>query len=465
MSLSKKIIFGTDKDVANELKAGPKLDELDEYGYTPLTQAAIVNSVTKAKLLLDAGAKIDFTDLTGRTPLFWAADNANLNLCKLLLNHQANPNAYTSGGQPVLVMPLLKKQDDIKKLLLSFGGHLDFAQDFINAKELGHAFELEGRVDIVDTNNTFIEVEFEGFFLRFTLEIIANSLFDFKNNFKAKKLRGYFAKLDKILHSLSVAIDLIKLQHYLIDIKGYLDYINTALNADPLILPISFGGHAITLLKYGDWFIRCDRGAYGRDHGTVIYYTLREQSRLTKSICRELLYKRQDPIFINEGLPKYLNLETKMTLPLPTQVTGNCSWANAEALIPALMFLFLYEERPEDLEACQNEALFFYYYWREWNKSRALDFCIQTLREANPARKAAKGALIASILYQTCNFNSKEGRERSNKILTILNQPELRPILQCYVKVFGEYKDNPYWQNFYKLLDDFGIDIDKLKAK
>ena len=103
MSLSKKIIYGTDQELKEFLKTEPELDVIDEYGYTPLIQTAIINSASKAQILLDAGAKINFPDLTGRTALFWAADNNNLELCKLCLNNYADPNTYSSGGQPTLV--------------------------------------------------------------------------------------------------------------------------------------------------------------------------------------------------------------------------------------------------------------------------------------------------------------------------------------------------------------------------
>jgi len=465
MSLSKKIIYGSDQEVANLLKSKPKLDVVDEYGYTPLIQTAIINSSAKAKILLDAGAKVDFPDLTGRTALFWAADNNNFELSQLCLKHGADPNAYSSGAQPVLVMPLMKKQQNVKKLLTSFGAKLDFAQDFLNAKLLGHSFELEGRVDIVDTNNTFIEVELEGFYLRFTLEIIANSLLNFKNNFGAKKLRKYFPKLDIILHALQTAIDLIQLQNYLINIDHFLNKINSLLEKNPLILPISFGGHAITLIKYHDWFIRCDRGEYGAEHGTVIYNEMSYPTRLTKILCRELLYKRQHPEFINVGLANHLGLQPKSTLHLPVQKTGNCSWANAEAVVPALMFLLLYEERGGNPKDCEQEAMYFYNEWVEWDKSRILDFCLQSLNSTDPARRAAKVALLTAILFQSCNYNNQNDRDKANKILVILKQPEYMPILKCYAKAFNQDSDNILWKNFSNYLEDFGIDMDALLSK
>ncbi|EKE01793.1 MAG: hypothetical protein ACD_21C00052G0011 [uncultured bacterium] len=466
MSLSKTIIHGSDQEVVDSLKSNPELDIIDEYGYTPLIQAAIINSVSKAKILLNAGAKVDFTDLTGRTALFWASDNDNLELCKLCLKHGANPNAYSSGGQPLLVMPLMKKQQQVKDLLISFGAKLDFAQDFLNAKLLGHSFELEGRVDIVDANNTFIEVELEGFYLRFTLEIITSSLMDYRNNFGAKKMRKYFSKLDTIIHSLQVSIGLIQLQHYLINTEQFLNKINSLLEKDPLILPISFGGHAITLIKYHDLFVRCDRGEYGRDHGTVIYHEIRHPAHLTKTFCRELLYKRQHPDFINVGLVNYLGLQPKSVLNLPVQITGNCSWANAEAVIPAIMFLLLLEEQgSNNTTTCEQEALKFYNEWREWDKSRSLSFCLQSFKSSNPARKATKTALLAAILFQSCDYNNPNDREKANKILTILSQPDYVQILKCYVNAFNQDRDNTLWKNFANYLEDFGIDIDVLLFK
>ena len=164
-SLAKIIIYGDTGQLAQAVRYAPdQLNLIDEYGYTPLIQAAIVNDAAKAEVLLAAGAEVDMPDLTGRTALFWAADNQNLELCKLLLEHHANPNAYSAGGQPILVMPMMKGAREVTDLLKQHGSKLHFAQDFLNAKLMGHSFELEGRIDIVDTNNTFIEVELEGFY-------------------------------------------------------------------------------------------------------------------------------------------------------------------------------------------------------------------------------------------------------------------------------------------------------------
>lgn len=463
-TLAKQIIFGSLNDVAAYLqRGGVVLNEVDEYGYTPLIQTAIVNSLPKAKLILEAGADVNFTDLTGRTALHWAADNNNLELAKLLLEHRANPNAYTRAGQPVLAMPVLRNQSPIKQLLYRYGADLNFAQDFINAKLLGHRFELEGRVDILDNQGTFIEVEFEGFYLEFSLAIVAESLIDFKNNFGGKHLRDYFSKLQMIITGLQNGAELIKYQHYLIEIKEHEERINTLLNLNPLLIPIAYAGHAISFIRYDDWLIRCDRGEFGRDHGTVIFYKMGQPHYLNKELIKNLIYKRQGKEFIDEGLTQMLQLKPIGQLPLSVQMSGNCSWANIEAVIPTMMFLLLLQEqRSQDVigvEKCKEQALYFYNEWLEWDKNRALYFCINTFYHSNPARKATKAAILAAILFQKCQYLRSQDREKAEKILPILTIEEYRYILKSYYLVFKDVKDNQEIKNLIEFLDEFGFDL------
>ena len=460
MSISKQIIFGSDNDLAASLQQEVNLNLVDEYGYTPLIQAAIVNSASKAKLLLNAGAKVDFPDLTKRTPLHWAASNGNVELCKLLLNSNANANAYTSAGQPAIVVPILRKQEKIKKLLLNHGASLNFAQDFINGKLLGHRFELEGRADINDNNNTFIEIELEGFYLEFSLEIVASSLLDFKNNYGAKGLRQYFPQLKIIINALYTALELIKYQHYLVGADKYQKRINSMLDGDPVILATAYEGHAISLIKFRDQLIRCDRGAFGKDNGSVIIYDIRNRYLLTKDFTQQLLYKRQYEPFINDGLAKYLGLEPREILPLSLQKAGNCSWANVEATVPALMYLLLQEKRgQQNSENCKKEALDFYSEWVDWDRNRALHFCLESFVESNPARKASKAALLAAILFQYCRYDNLKDYPKAKKILSILKLPEYDYILKSYIKVFSQDRKNQNLKNMYQFLNLCGVSL------
>lgn len=460
MSIAKQIIYGTTKDVENALKNEENLNVIDEYGYTPLIQTAIVNSIPKAQLLLKANAEIDFQDLTGRTALHWAASNNNYSLCKLLLQKGANANAYTNIGQAALVTPYLKKYDSIRRLLTKNDADLDFALDFINAKLLGHRFELEGRADILEPNKTFIEVEFEGFYFESSLEILTHSLQDFKHNFGGKTLEKYFPQLEIIINALKNAGNLFQYQHYLIDIEKNKKQIDSLLDQELLVLPLAFAGHAITLIKFWDWLIRCDRGEFGKENGAVICYHLGNTHALTKAVIKQLLYKRQDKEFINFGLQQYLDLDPVWTLDLPPQITGNCSWANIEATVPTILFLLLLDQQGnKKAQNYQEIALNFYAEWVEWDQDRALDFCIQSFHEASPARKAAKATLLAAVLFQHCKYANPKDRERAEKILPILTIKEYQYILQSYITVFSKTRDHELLRNLHEFLDDFGVNL------
>lgn len=470
MSISKQIIYGSLKEVAQAIQKGAALNEIDEYGYTPLIQTAIVNDSQKAELLLEAGADIEFRDLTGRSALHWTVDNGNLAFSEILLKNKADPNAYTRAGQAVFVMPLLRHQNDMKQLLYRYGGNLEFAQDFINAKLLGHRFELEGRIDIVDTRNTFIEMEFEGFYLEFNLAIVANSLIEFCRNFGGKHLRPYFPEFQRIIESLLGASELLRYQHYLTEVRQFDDEINALLSRAPLLIPIACDGHAICFLRYKDLLVRCDRGKFGREHGTVIFYKMSDPSLLDNAFIKELLYKRQSQFFIDEGLPKRLKLRPVMQLPLAVQLTGNCSWANVEAVVPAFMFLFLLENLSAKngtdsyTKDYKKKAFEIYEEWIKWDKNRALHFCIESFYQAKSrARKASKAATLAAILFQRCNYNDFRDRQKAEKILSILTQPDYVYILKSYVTVFSQDKENERFLNLASFLDDLGLKVDQFR--
>ena len=167
-TLVDEILFGSPNSVAKSIQAGADVNDYDVYGYTPLIEAAVVNSIEKTEILLNAGAQVNKRDMAGRSALHWAADNDNVELCELLLRHKADPNAYSKSLAPVLVNPLLRNnKQDLKNLLYSHGAVLKFAKDYINTKLLGHRFSLTGKVHMVDHQSDFRLVDLEGFYLEF----------------------------------------------------------------------------------------------------------------------------------------------------------------------------------------------------------------------------------------------------------------------------------------------------------
>lgn len=465
MNLSDAIIHGTVDQVKAVMSQSPALDELDAYGYTPLIQTAIVDNTAMAEVIINGGADVNFTDLTGRCALHWAADNNNYDLCELLLKHGAKPNEYTRAGQPVLAMPVLRHQEKLKQLLYEYGAKLSFAQDFINGKVLGHRYELEGRVDIIDTDGTFIEIELEGFYLEFSLAIVYQSLMDFKINYGGKHLSNYFDRLETIISALFNAAELIKYQHYLVDLKSHEQRINQLLHHVPIVVPVIYEGHAINFIALGNYIIRCDRGEYGRNNGTVILYKMEYPNRFSNQYIKNLIYKRQYKTFIDNDMVQQLGMRAIKTLPISEQVSGNCSWANVEAVVPSMMFLLTVQELG-DVDEAEKQAMYFYEQWVEWDKNRALTFCMQSFnRIENKARKAAKAALMASILFQKYRFDDASDREKADRIMQIFQRnPQYQYILKAYEEVFQYEKETDLFPNFNAFLDYYEIDLTNVKV-
>lgn len=465
MSLANEIIYGSAEGVSKLLNMGANPNEIDVYGYTPLIQTAIMNKPDIAALLIDKGADVDAKDLAGRTPLHWAADNHNLGLCKLFLEQGANANAYSLGSEPILVHPLLREQTDLKQLLYRHGADLNFTQDFINAKLLSHRFELHGFLEIVNAEGKFIELDLEGFFLEFTLSIIANSLHRYRNHFSARHLRQYFPYLDDSLSALRNAALLNKYKHYMMDIRQYADEIDKLLNHDPLILPIGYEGHAITFIRSGNCFIKCDRGEFSKQQGSVIIYKMHKPQALSKHFLKELIYKRQSKDFIEKEMTKHLGLMAISHLPIESQIIGNCSWANVEATIPAIILMRLIQRRgkPSPSEMIQDKQLAMYIHnqWTQWDQDTALYECIYSFYTASPARKAAKASLLAAILFQKCNHRIDKDIERAEKILQVLTMPDYRYVLQSYIDVYAKRFRTKAGKNLMILLDLCGVHLSK----
>ncbi len=255
-------------------------------------------------------------------------------------------------------------------------------------------------------------------------------------------------------------------QHYLLNLENISQDIDNLLEAHILILPISFGGHAITLIKIGSTLIRCDRGAHGKNQGSVIYYDIGQEKKFTKSLCKTLLYKRQHARFINQELKEYLALQPKRVFSLPLQKTGNCSWANVEAVIPAIIFELLVIQDPEiTAMAHEKTARRLYHEWRAWHIERSLDLNIQNLHAAERPRQAAKAALLAAVLFQSCDPKIPRERLRANKILAILTKSNYIQILKCYTRVFAQNRESKLWENFCIFLAEFGIEAKQLLSR
>lgn len=448
MSISDTIIYGSLAEVEAKLRQDPQINFVDEYGFTPLIQTAIMNDMDKGELLLDHGADVNLRDLTGGSALHWTVENNNLPFSQLLLNYQADPNAYTLGSEPVLVKPVLRKQKNCRNLLVKAGASVDFARDYINTKLLGHRFELTGFADIVDHKERFVEVDFEGFILEFTIGVILNSLQDYRANFSARHLKHSFDLIGKLIKAFAVAAQLIRFQHYQVDLSAHAVILNAWLNQEILIIPVAYEGHAISFVKYGHLLAKCDRSQNDLFIDNVVIFQVTRPHVLTKEFLKQIMYKRQTKHFVDVELPNLLGLKRINKLSIGSQISGNCSWANIESCVPVIWFLLSANQDKEDA----REALAFYYQWLEWDKSRALHFCLQSFETSDRARRASKAAILAAILFQRCSADVQSDIDRAYKIVPILKTPGYEYILKSYIEIYCHRNPSPAGDNLRKLL-------------
>lgn len=459
ISLADAIIHNDVHSVRQLLRYGEGINDIDQYGFTPLIEAAIVDSIEISELLLTNGANPNVHDVTGGTALHWAAENNNIELVKLLLAKGADANAYTLAGQPVLVVPILRRQSALRQVLIQGGADLLFAQDYINTKLLGHMFELVGMASIVDPDNQLVEVDFEGFLLEVTLGIVAESLYQFQNHFAARELRRYAGLAQLIVRIIERAAQLIKYQQYRVDTQRMRSQIDALITEEPALIPVGYEGHAITFIRYKDLWVKCDRREDSRLYDNIVFYRVTKMQNLTTEFIRTCIYVKQSDEFINQGIDQILGLQPITEVKVDAQISGNCSWANVEAAIPALFFMILVDSNKQEqaYQHYKSLAINFFERWREWNKDRALHQCIESFKEGDILRQASKAEILAAILFQRCDLSRLQDRSRIDLIMSVLVGSRYEYILKNYLNVYlykGMTEEGKHFQN---LLKDYGV--------
>ena len=454
MTIANDIINCRMPEFENYLREGETLDDIDEYGFTPLIESVITRQRAITEQLLLRGADINKPDVTGRTPLHWAVDNYDIPLIKLLLQHKADPNAYTSAGLSILVYPLLRDQHDLKHLLYQYGAKLDFAMDFIHGKLVGHRFELAGHVDIVNAQGEFVELNYEGFILEFTVAIIRDSLRRFTSSYSTRHLRHFFPLIYTVMDAFHVADELLKLQNVALFQDSHLEQLAEWIQAPMLVLPAASRGHAICFVRYQQWWAKIDRGENSRKEGCINIYKITRPDQLNVQFLREFLYKKQPREYFHQVINQQLGLVAVAQLPVSAQISGNCSWANVQAVLPVGIVL---QELAANDGYVTEKVLSLYEDWVEWDKDRAIDECLHRFYLAEPVRKASLAAMLGAILFQACDYAKESDVARAEKLLTILTLPNYYYILQSYLEIYCVKRLTERGNNLLKLLDDCGV--------
>ncbi len=308
-------------------------------------------------------------------------------------------------------------------------------------------------------DNKYVEVDFEGFYLEITLGLICDSLAQFQNNYGARKLRRYLGLSQVIVDVMRRAAELVRYRQYRMDVRKHRSYLLSLAQEEPLILPIGYEGHAITFVKYGRIIAKCDRREDSRLFDNIMCYRIGKPEVFTPDFILDLLYKKQSGQSINIDLHQLLELEPLTELKVESQISGNCSWANVEACIPTLFFLILASlpGGTDSLKQHKTLALNFYHRFREWNKDRALQFCLQSFKEADAIRKACKAEILAAILFQRCGTGQYSDKARTEAIVNVFQNSRYHYILQNYLQTYYYRSPTPEGEQFSKLLKDYGL--------
>src|SRR5690606_20987921 len=98
------------------------VDAVNDYGVTPLSQAAVIGNPDVIGMLLEAGADVEGEDPDGQTALMVVARSSNVDAARILLEHGADPNAREEWrGQTALMWAAAQQQPDMVRLLLEHG--------------------------------------------------------------------------------------------------------------------------------------------------------------------------------------------------------------------------------------------------------------------------------------------------------------------------------------------------------
>ncbi len=457
MTLAQAIIQQNYPAVKQYLAAGGDANQMDEFGFTPLIETAIVNNVGLTKLLIEHGANVNEKDMVGGTALHWAVENNNLEMVALLLENGANPNEYNNNGEPIFVKPILRNQTELKLLLYENNASASFSVDFINVKLLGHRYDLHGSIDVVSPAGDFVEVGFEGFFLEFSLNLVRYSLEEYIKNYAAREAQHIFPIFSLCVDALRVAAKLIQFQQYQTRLNEHHEVIDALLDRELLIIPCNYEGHAIIFILYHNILIRCDRRKIGETVNGINVFKIRKPNAMNKTLIRKLIYERKTQDFIENKLTRLLGLELKTRILITPQVAGNCSWANVVSCVPAIYYLFSGGSdftSDHGLIDYDHPALVAYREWRDWDRLRALQYFIKEFETTeDKKRRSFIGSLFGAVLFQRFHADDVKNLETARRMLKLLRTPGYNYILKNYLDHYYHTNPTPMGKNLKRLIE------------
>jgi hypothetical protein len=204
--------------------------------------------------------------------------------------------------------------------------------------------------------------------------------------------------------------------------------------------------------------VKCDRREDSRLYDNIVIYQIGHPERCTTEFIKKILFEKVSSDYINKWVPDVLGLKPITEIKVTAQVSGNCSWANVEACIPTLYFLLSSRnvDFKDNISNYKILCLSYFNQWREWNKTRALHFCIQSFNHIDIIRQACKAEILAAILFQCCNNPDLMNKERVELVLGVLTRPEFEYLLQNYIQSYCYADSGEEGKNFLLLLREHG---------
>jgi hypothetical protein len=187
----------------------------------------------------------------------------------------------------------------------------------------------------------------------------------------------------------------------------------------------------------------------------IVFFEITKPQLFDKALMKFMLYEKKDLTFIHETLHKRLGLKTIGRMMIDPQVTGNCSWANIAACVPAAFFLLTDElsHYPTGIVDYDHIALQQYRDWRDWDRKNAIHYCIKNFKTGEPARKASLGAAMAAVFFQRIDYRDKHQFELAKEIYALLQQPDYNYLLKNYLDQYYYRRRTPAGINLKKLME------------
>jgi hypothetical protein len=291
---------------------------------------------------------------------------------------------------------------------------------------------------------------------------VMNSLHAYINNYAAKQLSAYFEDLKTIASALDRAGQLQCYLQYQKDRQPHQQQIKRILMQPLLILPIGCAGHATTILIKDNWLALCDRRKEDSHLQGIVIYQIDDMSKLSSSMLYDLVFTKKHADFFNKDLVPTLKLRLVKRVMIEPQMTGNCSWANVEASIPAALFLLReapFTDAPRIIDY-QHPFVQIFRHWREWDKKRALHFMLHDFPRLSPAQRASRAALLSALVFQRCHHRHPEDLRTAKRIINLLKEYNVDHCLQTYLTTYYEQRHTESGQHFHDLLQSIEDDLD-----